>query len=54
MAPITVVDYIAVHELCHLRVANHSPTFWEQVRTVLPDYEERREWLRVNGPTLTL
>lgn len=54
MAPIPIVDYIAVHELCHLKVANHSPAFWELLRTVLPDYAERREWLRVNGPTLTV
>lgn len=54
MAPIQIVDYIAVHELCHLRVPNHSPEFWGLMRMVLPDYEERREWLRLNGPTFTL
>ncbi|MBZ0283437.1 MAG: M48 family metallopeptidase [Anaerolineae bacterium] len=54
MAPIHVVDYIAVHELCHLLMPDHSNEFWSLVWAVLPDYEERREWLRINGPTLTL
>lgn len=52
LAPIRIIDYIAVHELCHLPIPDHSPAFWEQVRVMLSDYEERREWLRVNGPTL--
>ncbi len=41
-----VVDYVVVHELSHLRVMNHSPHFWETVRSVMPDYPERKNQLR--------
>jgi len=54
MAPARVIDYVLVHELTHMKVPDHSADFWRLVRGVLPDYEERKEWLRVNGPTLTL
>lgn len=49
MAPLKVFDYVVVHELAHLTVPDHSPAFWEHVKMVMPDYEVRREWLRVNG-----
>lgn len=52
MAPTTVIDYVIVHELAHLVEPNHSPDFWRVVERVLPDYIERREWLRINGPKL--
>ncbi len=54
MAPPECLDYVVVHELAHLRVANHSWTFWEEVGAILPDYKARRKWLRVNGRLLTL
>ena len=54
MAPIRIIDYLAVHELCHLDIPDHSDRFWRKVASILPDYKERREWLRVNGPTLTV
>ncbi len=54
MAPINVVDYVVVHELVHLRVKNHTKKFWNAVRVVLPDYEERAEWLRENGYLLKI
>jgi predicted metal-dependent hydrolase len=41
-----IIDYVVVHELSHLRVMNHSPLFWETVRTVVPDYAQRRAQLR--------
>jgi predicted metal-dependent hydrolase len=53
MAPMSIVDYVAVHELCHLRESSHSPRFWILLRSVLPDYEERRDWLRINGRRLS-
>ena len=40
------IDYVVVHELSHLRVMNHSPQFWDTVRSVMPDYSERRERLQ--------
>ena len=52
MAPQTVVDYIVVHELCHLRFRDHSDAFWNEVDKVLPRYRERKEWLRLNGAAL--
>lgn len=54
MAPASIVDYVAVHELCHLKFQNHSHAFWELVASVLPDYQERREWLKKNAPTLSI
>lgn len=52
MSPQTVIDYIVVHELCHLRHRDHSDAFWNEVDKVLPRYRERKEWLRVNGAAL--
>lgn len=42
MAPISVMDYVIVHELCHLMYPHHSAKFWQKVRTILPDYVQRR------------
>lgn len=52
MAPMKVLDYVIVHELTHLLVPDHSAAFWKIVKSVLPDYETRKEWLRVNGMAL--
>lgn len=46
MAPIEVLDYVVVHELCHLKEMNHSKAFWALVEEILPDYKKRRKWLR--------
>ncbi len=54
MAPLTIIDYIIVHELCHLRNRDHSDAFWNEVDKVLPDYRERKDWLRVRGAELDL
>lgn len=53
-APMSIVDYVLVHELAHLKYLDHSTDYWRFVRSILPDYEQRKEWLRVNGPTLTI
>ena len=47
--PITLLDYVVVHELAHLRVPNHSAAFWRQVGSVLPDYALRRRTLRLES-----
>lgn len=49
LAPDKVVDYVVVHELCHLIEMNHSKAFWQQVEGVMPDYKIYRQWLKVNG-----
>lgn len=54
MAPLTVIDYIVVHELCHLRYRDHSDAFWNEVDKVLPSYVDRKEWLRARGVELAL
>lgn len=52
MAPIEIVDYLVVHELCHLVHMNHSKEFWTLVQSSLPDYEKRQQWLKENGNKL--
>lgn len=54
MAPMSVIDYVIVHELAHLKHKDHSIEYWRFVRSILPDYQLRKEWLRKNGPTLSL
>lgn len=54
MAPMAILDYVLVHEMAHIKYPNHSADFWRFVASILPDYEQRKEWLRVNGPLLTL
>jgi predicted metal-dependent hydrolase len=54
MAPHHIVDYIVVHELCHLLEHNHGPKYWKHVKSVVPDYKECREWLKVNGEGLRI
>lgn len=46
LAPPEVLDYVVVHELCHRKEMNHSRAFWAEVERVLPDYTERKKWLK--------
>ena len=52
MAPTEVIDYVIVHELCHLKRRDHSKQFWDLVKAVLPDYQSRRRWLKKYSPVL--
>ncbi|MDB9756859.1 M48 family metallopeptidase [Pseudomonadales bacterium] len=52
--PVDVLDYVVVHELCHILQHNHSAAYWSEVARVMPDYEVRRKWLSQNGNTLTM
>ena len=52
LAPSEVLDYVVVHELCHLRVPNHSRRFWALVERHRPHWRQQREWLRDYGPEL--
>jgi predicted metal-dependent hydrolase len=52
LAPFAVLDYVVVHELCHLREANHSTRFWRLVESRRPAWRDQRAWLREHGPEL--
>jgi hypothetical protein len=54
MAPMSVIDYVVVHELVHLSEKNHSRSFWNMVHFLLPKYKKQREWLKKNGYLLQL
>lgn len=54
MAHLSVLDYIIVHEMAHLRHKKHSQSFWNEVDKVMPDYQKRIHWLRENGAQMTL
>ena len=49
LAPHEVLDYVVVHELCHLREQNHSPRFWALVEELRPDYRAQKQWLKRHG-----
>ncbi|MCC7429912.1 M48 family metallopeptidase [bacterium] len=51
-APEKIIDYVIVHELCHLKEMNHSKKFWELVGKEIPNYKESRIWLLQNGKLL--
>ena len=53
-APVEVIDYVIVHEFCHLKVPNHSRRFWKEVRKVLPGFEVQRRWLKEHQWELSL
>jgi predicted metal-dependent hydrolase len=52
LAPLAVLDYVVVHELCHLRVLDHSRRFWSLVESRRPRFREPRAWLREHGAEL--
>ena len=49
LMPEEILDYVVVHELAHRQEMNHSPAFWAVVGRIVPDYKERRKWLKENG-----
>ena len=52
--PAGPLDYVVVHELCHLTHMNHSKDFWNMVESIMPDYRIYKQWLRDHGCELTL
>jgi predicted metal-dependent hydrolase len=52
MAPPEVLEYVVVHELCHIKERNHSTRFWSLVEQHLPEYQKQRLWLRQHGRRL--
>ena len=54
MAPPGALDYVVVHELCHLWVFDHSPNFWALVERYMPDYRAWKKWLKDHADDLNL
>ena len=54
MAPPEALDYVVIHELCHLYEFNHSPRFWSLVQAQMPDYEVWKKWLKTHSEDLYL
>jgi predicted metal-dependent hydrolase len=52
LAPPAVLDYVAAHEVAHLREMNHGPRFWALLRQTCPDMDEAKRWLRIYGMDL--
>lgn len=49
MAPLDVIDYVVVHEMCHMVHLNHDRSFWRLVGKILPNYEEMQNWLALSS-----
>ena len=54
LAPERIIDYVIIHELCHLRIRSHAKEYWQLVATILPDWQNSRRWLHRNGYGLEL
>ncbi|KGE19370.1 M48 family metallopeptidase [Paenibacillus wynnii] len=54
MAPLEVIDYVIIHELCHLLHMNHDRSFWRRVGSIMPDYKEKQDYLARQGQAMTL
>ncbi len=52
MAPDRVIDYVVIHEVCHLAHLNHSKDFWRKVASLMPDYLTYQTWLKRHGGAL--
>lgn len=50
----SVLDYVVVHEMCHMVHKNHSKEYWKLVASILPDYKQRDKWLKDNGIKMNL
>lgn len=53
MAPIEVIDYVIIHELCHLLHMNHDRSFWRRLGSIMPDYKEKEAYLARHGHSMT-
>ncbi|NRA42716.1 MAG: M48 family metallopeptidase [Pseudomonadales bacterium] len=54
MAPPEVMDYVIIHELCHLTYMNHSKTYWQLVHSYCPDYQHHIDWLNQYGHKISI
>jgi predicted metal-dependent hydrolase len=53
MAPREVIDYVVVHEMCHMVHLNHDRSFWRLVGKIMPDYKEKEDWLKLSSWKMT-
>lgn len=49
MAPVSQVEYVVAHEICHTKIKDHSSEYWKRLKSVLPEYEARKEALKKDG-----
>jgi predicted metal-dependent hydrolase len=54
MATPSAIDYVIIHEFCHLFEFNHSPRFWQLVEKIMPDYKIHKKWLADNSKHMML
>ena len=54
MSPITVINYLVVHEISHIVHPNHSKAFWSYVSNYIEDHKDKKKWLRLNSKKLVL
>lgn len=54
MAPLEVIDYVVVHEMCHMVHLNHDRSFWRLVGKLMPDYKEKEKWLALSSWKMTV
>ena len=54
MAPPKIIEYVIIHELMHIKEHNHSPKYWNYVKSLYPNINEAKEWLMYNGQTLNI
>ena len=51
-APEDVIDYVVLHELCHLKIKELSHHYWDMLHKYMPNYNDKIEWLKANGNNL--
>lgn len=54
LAPQSIIDYVVIHELCHLKHMNHSKEFWALVAMYCPDWKDKRSWLKEHSRGLDI
>ena len=54
MAPLSVIEYLIVHELVHFKHKRHNAEFWNEVDKILPDYQNQVQWLKDYGASLSI
>jgi len=51
-APDDIINFIIIHELCHLKISGHSHTYWNFLKQFVPDYQKKIDWLNRNSENL--